>query len=124
MNKASYQYFKLRLNITATSFLALICAICIYSRDSTSPILLGLLLTYSMGIQNALTILLNIQAEIEKLMVNAQRCMIMTQVEQERESDEMLKDRPEWPENGKIEFQKVDLKYRPTTEIVLNQLSF
>jgi hypothetical protein len=57
-----------------------------------------------MGIQSALTILLNIQAEIEKLMVNAERCMILTKVEQERESDEMLKDRPEWPENGKIEF--------------------
>lgn len=77
-----------------------------------------------MGIQSALTILLNIQAEIEKLMVNAERCMILTKVEQERESDEMLKDRPEWPENGKIEFQNVDLKYRPTTEIVLDKLSF
>lgn len=53
MMKGSYQYFKLRLNILATCFVAMICGICIYAghNHSVSPILLGLLMTYSMGIQ-------------------------------------------------------------------------
>jgi ATP-binding cassette subfamily C (CFTR/MRP) protein 1 len=81
-------------------------------------------MTYSMGIQTNLTILLNIYSHIEKLMVSAQRCMLMTTVPQEIESEDTVATRPEWPEEGKIEFQGVNLKYRPTTEIVLNNLSF
>jgi ATP-binding cassette subfamily C (CFTR/MRP) protein 1 len=124
MSKGLYQYFKLRLNMSACSFVTLICFICIYEADYVSPILLGLLLTYSMGIQYNLTVLINIHAGIEKLMVNAERCMIMTKVPQELESEEMLSLRPEWPEKGEIEFREVNLKYRPTTEMVLNNLSF
>lgn len=77
-----------------------------------------------MGIQTNLTILLNIHSNIEKLMVCAERCMLMTTVPQENESDNVVAERPGWPEEGKIEFQGVNLKYRPTTEIVLNNLSF
>lgn len=31
---------------------------------------------------------------------------------------------PDWPDLGEIVFEDVVLKYRPTTEIVLNNLSF
>lgn len=61
-------------------------------------------MTYSMGIQTNLTILLNIYSHIEKLMVSAQRCMLMTTVPQEIESEDTVATRPEWPEEGKIEF--------------------
>jgi len=61
---------------------------------------------------------------IEKQMVSADRCMKLTEVLQERISDDVQKDRPEWPEKGEIEFQEVDLRYRPETEIVLDKLSF
>jgi len=77
-----------------------------------------------MGIQYNLTVLLNIHAGLEKLMVNAQRCMLMTKVTGEIHSDNMVAERPEWPEKGEIEFEDVNLKYRPNTEIVLNKLTF
>ncbi len=32
--------------------------------------------------------------------------------------------RPNWPESGRVEFENVYLKYRPTTEVVLKDLSF
>jgi len=124
MGKAIFQYFKLRLNTTATFFVAIICGICIYSRGDKNPILLGLLLTYSLGIQINLTVLLNIHATLERLMINASRCLTMTKVIQEKESGEMLIDRPNWPEQGEIEFKDVDLKYRPNLDIVLDNLSF
>ena len=31
---------------------------------------------------------------------------------------------PGWPQQGEIEFSNVSLKYRPNTELVLNNLSF
>jgi hypothetical protein len=100
MTKGVNQYFRIQVNATATIFVALICAICIISRDTTSPVLLGLLLTYSMSIQYNLSVLLMVHMYIEKLMVSADRCMQMTKVVQEEFSEEMLKDRPEWPEKG------------------------
>lgn len=36
----------------------------------------------------------------------------------------LLKGRDHWPEQGNMEFKSVSLRYRPTTEIVLNRLSF
>lgn len=32
--------------------------------------------------------------------------------------------RPDWPESGRVEFENVFLKYRPTTEYILKDLSF
>lgn len=32
--------------------------------------------------------------------------------------------RPTWPEQGRIKFDKVNLKYRPNTEIILRDLTF
>jgi len=34
------------------------------------------------------------------------------------------RDRPNWPEKGEVDFDNVVLRYRPTTEIVLNGLKF
>ena len=62
-------------------------------------------------------------------MVNVDRCLKMTEIEHEREIDfkqcpNYLKNRPEWPENGAVEFKGVKLKYRPDTDVVLNGITF
>jgi ABC-type multidrug transport system fused ATPase/permease subunit len=64
-------FFGIRVSICATIFVALICAICVITRETTSPVLLSLLLTYSMSIQDNLQWLLMLQMAIEKLMVSA-----------------------------------------------------
>ena len=63
---------------------------------------------------------------IETQMVNAERCMLMTQIVQEKhvEPGTLLEERVAWPENGFIQFQNVSLKYRPDTELVLKNLTF
>lgn len=43
---------------------------------------------------------------------------------QEKQTAEIEIDEKVWPMEGKVEFKEVELKYRPTTEIVLNKLSF
>ena len=65
---------------------------------------------------------------LQSLMVNAQRCVTLTEILQERvlENDApmLLEKRPFWPEYGNIEFKNVGLKYRPNLETVLHDLSF
>jgi ABC-type multidrug transport system fused ATPase/permease subunit len=41
---------------------------------------------------------------------------------QEVDSCEIV--RKEWPESGKIEFRQASLRYRPTTELALRDVSF
>ena len=44
-------------------------------------------------------------------MVNAERCMLMTKVPQEKEVAQgtEIENRPNWPEQGKIEFKNLSL---------------
>lgn len=80
MRYGALQYFSIRVDCSASAFVAIICAICIISRENTDPVMLSLLLTYAMSIQGTLTNLLMNQMGIETLMVNAERCMQMTRV--------------------------------------------
>lgn len=62
-------------------------------------------------------------------MVRVDRCFKLLDIPQESTDVNVkamreLEKRPEWPENGEIEFVDVNLKYRPNTEIVLRDLSF
>ena len=66
---------------------------------------------------------------LQSNMVNADRCMKLLEVKQEREVDysqqrDLLEGRDQWPERGDLVFDGVSLKYRPTTETVLHKLSF
>ena len=66
---------------------------------------------------------------IEGLMVNVQRCFALLKIPQEnsegKDSVRVFKSiNPHWPREGHIEFDKVVLRYRPNTDIVLNELSF
>ena len=45
-------------------------------------------------------------------------------VEREFSLESFKRCNPDWPTNGQVEFQNVVLRYRPNTEVVLNNLSF
>jgi len=85
-------WFSIRVDFVATALLLVISFVCILSRDFTNPIVLSMLLNYSLSIQSCLSSLLQTQMSLETQMVNAARCMKMTQVIQEKvvEEDGML----------------------------------
>ena len=67
--------------------------------------------------------------QIESRMVNADRCLSLLRIPQEDGDGFMSlsafnRSYPGWPQQGEIEFANVSLKYRPNTELVLNNLSF
>jgi ABC-type multidrug transport system fused ATPase/permease subunit len=62
-------------------------------------------------------------------MVNVDRCLKVLEIAQEQtnaseERQNFFLERPNWPESGRVEFENVYLKYRPTTEVVLKDLTF
>lgn len=56
-------------------------------------------------------------------MVNADRCMQLLDVPEEQQIGTTAI-RPQWPEEGLVEFKGVSLRYRPNTDVVLHRLSF
>ena len=56
-------------------------------------------------------------------MVSVQRLYQLEDIPQER-SNQPQPDDDAWPSQGRIEFDRVNLRYRPNTDIVLDDLSF
>lgn len=63
-------------------------------------------------------------SELENQMVSVERLLEYTKVETEPERNEVFKIPKNWPEDGKIEFCEVFLKYNQTEAPVLKNLNF
>jgi len=61
--------------------------------------------------------------EIERKMVSAQRLFDFMSIEQETADQPSVKDAA-WPQEGAVKFTDVSLRYRPTTELCLKNLTF
>lgn len=63
-------------------------------------------------------------------MINADRCMRVSEIIQEKHEGDLetrkllSSERSSWPENGRLEFKNVVMRYRANTDIVLKDLSF
>ena len=121
-------WFAIKVDLMAISLMFLMTMICVLARDFTDPVILAMLLTYTMTIQGSLKWYLVCFNSLQGNMVNADRCMKVLDIPQEASVDpgqeDLLKGRPAWPERGSLQFEGVSLKYRPNTEIVLNKLTF
>ena len=129
MMTAVNSWFSVRVDFLALSVVLILSFLCIFLRNSVDPVLLSLMLNYSLNIQFALMNLLKGYMSIEQQMVNIDRCLKMTEIEHEREIDfkkcpNYLKNRPDWPEHGAVEFRGVKLRYRPDTDVVLNGITY
>jgi len=85
--------------------------------------MIGLALAYMINLEDSLGSLFWNYCNVETSMVSVERCYGYTEIIQEADN---LKDtdKQSWPETGNIEFQNYYVKYRPTTELILKNLSF
>lgn len=61
----------------------------------------------------------------QRMMVQVQRVFNLHAAPQEKyESEDAVKAEASWPQQGKIEFKDVELRYRPNTNLVLKKLNF
>jgi len=61
----------------------------------------------------------------QRMMVQVQRVFNLHAAPQEKyQSEECVKAEASWPQQGKIEFKDVELRYRPNTSLVLKKLNF
>jgi ATP-binding cassette subfamily C (CFTR/MRP) protein 1 len=69
--------------------------------------------------------LLKYYVQIESNMINAERCMSLTEIPSERLKDtDTIKVSRDWPTKGEIKFCDVSMRYRAGTDVVLDEMSF
>jgi len=140
MQQGIMSWFSIRIDFLSITTMAMISVACVLLRNDVSlekqesisltgltddketiePVLLSMLLSYVLTIQTTLVWVLKFYVQIESNMINAERCMNLCNIVQEKETlleDKedlaILDDRQEWPERGVVQFNNVCLKYRP-----------
>ena len=122
---STYQWFIFCLNILEFIFLSSLIGISLYYKEKFDTKTIGLLLTYSIVIQEDLIEFLSSFSNFQNTMTNMERCLSYTK--------NMISERPQilkcdrglknWPSKGEIIFENVCAKYRNDTEMVLKDIS-
>lgn len=117
-------WFGLTLNLISFILLFVILTFAILFKNTLSPRSIGLILSYSMKLNDYLYSLLSRISKMEKHITSVERCDSFTEIVQERDyildSDSSM---TSFCKNGKISFVKFSVRYRPETPITLNNIS-
>lgn len=119
----SWEWYCIRMDLASVVVIGTACAFCILNRSDVEPVLLALMLRYIVTLQQYSVWSLNQFGQIEQLLVSVQRFLNLEYIEQEKDTHELIPT-SNWPEKGRVEFKDIVLRYRPTTEPVLKNLSF
>ena len=104
--------------IFATSILACL------ARDTLSPGLAGLMITYAFEVMEALSWMVMMACNLETNSVSLERIMEYFGLEQEA-NDEYAEEPPEdWPDVGMIQFKDYSTRYREELDFSLKKLNF
>lgn len=124
---ACYCWLAVYLEILSDFILVISTITIVYGKDYIDPGLTGVCLIYVIMLPEDMYSLMASSAYLENTMVSVERVHTMSLIEKEdlrtRFKDQILKSN-NWPSQGEIEFYKYSARYRPDTDIVLNNVSF
>ena len=120
-----YQWYLFCLNFLEFVFLCCIISISLIYKDKFTSKIIGLVLTYSIVLQDDMIEFLSSFSNFENTMTNMERSLSYTKIISEK-PQKLKCDRGlnNWPSKGEIIFENFSAKYRPDTEMVLKNISF
>jgi len=124
------RWLPVRLETIGNSLTLVVACVAVYSRDSLDAALIGLAVTYAIDITGVLSWVIRIVSELESQMVSVERIDEYTRLPSEEETGAMAvhgvveEPPPEWPSQGGLRFEKLQMRYRPELPLVLNGISF
>ncbi|KAF0687549.1 Aste57867_20668 [Aphanomyces stellatus] len=122
---AANQWFALRVELISCSIVFALLMGIVVMHDAVSPGLVGLVITYGLGIPANLASLVNIWAQLEMALISPERLYeyIRIGAEGARHTpvDESL---TAWPAQGALVFDHVSYRYKASDPLVLKDVSF
>ncbi|EGW34105.1 uncharacterized protein SPAPADRAFT_133715 [Spathaspora passalidarum NRRL Y-27907] len=123
---ANQRWIAIQLEIVASCLVLLVSLLCCFKVFDISPATVGLLMTYSLSIASSLSNLIRTFTEVENYMNSVERlCHYAQKLPQEAAYTIDSTEPPStWPREGGIEFDKVNMRYRPELPLILKGLTF
>ncbi|KAF1319940.1 Atp-binding protein, partial [Globisporangium splendens] len=122
------QWFALRMQFLGASVLLVVVASFVVFSDMFSPGLVGLAFTYALNIDASLLTLMKTWSKAENSMVNVERVLEYSSLEQEGRGETasllLMEPHESWPVRGEITFDSVAFNYKPHDPLVLKNVSF
>lgn len=123
---ANQRWLAIHMTMIACIFALLISLLCVCRVFNISPASVGLLLSYVFQIASQLTVLIKTYTQVENEMNSAERLSEYA-FDIPQEAPHVITEltpSPNWPEQGCITFEKVNMAYRPGLPLVLKNLNF
>jgi ATP-binding cassette, subfamily C (CFTR/MRP), member 1 len=119
------QWFGMMLDLLSVTFFLFLIVFTVIFDTFYSAQDIGIIMTYSLALQDNLFKLLYCLSNFENCMVSMERCLkyttIKTELPQAQPIDDAL---TSWPSFGRIKFVNYSVRYRPETDLVLKNLNF
>lgn len=121
----SQRWLSVRLETTGSMITFSAAMIAAALRSSISPGLVGLSISYAISVTGMLNWMIRQSVELELAMNSVERAKFYTdQIPQEKPHViEEQKPSASWPSQGEVEFQNLDMRYRPGLPLVLQEVS-
>lgn len=126
INIANQRWLAIHLDILACVFALIIALLCVFRVFSISAASVGLLTSYVFQIAGQLSMLIRTYTQVENEMNGVERlCEYAFKIPEEAPYLITENTPPkEWPQQGVVSFDKVNLSYRPELPLVLRDVSF
>eukprot|EP00026_Physarum_polycephalum_P000464 Phypoly_transcript_00465.p1 GENE.Phypoly_transcript_00465~~Phypoly_transcript_00465.p1 ORF type:complete len:1411 (+),score=128.73 Phypoly_transcript_00465:182-4414(+) len=119
------RWLSVRLEFICTCVVSVAALFCVIERDNIDAGLAGLSLTYALSLTGILNWLVRQSSEVETQIVSVERVNEYTELVEEGPyliNGSLLP--PQWPSQGMVEFDDVELRYRVGLDPVLKGVSF
>ena len=126
-SKGAYNWYHQQFDFIGLFYTSYLIFMTTFFKDNYSAQSVGIMFTYSLMLEQELAFTFSMFSDMEMSMISMERCYKYTQLTPEKNfilpEDEYLKEK-NWPNEGKINFKDISIKYRPNTEIVLKNINF
>ena len=125
----SANWYSLCLEISSYFYIFFLVLFSCFFYDSFSSQAIALIIKYSVSFSDQMLNTFCFLSDMEKSMVSFERCDSYTKILQEETTEQkkrkVNKDKSltNWPSQGRIQIREYSCKYRPETEIVLNNIN-
>ena len=122
--------FELSLDLLSVFFVFFIFIYCIIFHEKFTAVIISLLMKYSMSLSDEIFSMLTHGTELENSFVKIERCEACFNLPKEdfvdfiKNKNNDKNNNIDFIEEGKIEFDKIGIKYRPNLDLVLKNISF
>lgn len=121
------RWLAIRLDLISISLITAVALLIVFMHNQIPPAYAGLAISYAVQLTGLFQFTVRLLTETEARFTSVERInhYIKTlESEGPRQSPEAAQPAPSWPQEGKITFQDVEMRYRDDLPLVLKNLSF